>query len=143
GWIAHFFLQSVRGQPITIYGDGYQVRDALHVDDAVSAWLGVLDRIDDISGEVFNLGGGAANAISLRELLALMDKMGRPAADIHYEGWRPGDQPWYVSDAGKLQRMIGWSPCVPLERGLRSLEAWLSARFGTPEQPAALMEARL
>src|SRR5206468_11792722 len=66
GWIAHFFLQALRAREITIYGDGYQVRDALHVDDAVAAWLAVLDQIDSSRGEIFNLGGGPDNSLSLR-----------------------------------------------------------------------------
>jgi CDP-paratose 2-epimerase len=143
GWIAHFLLRALRGETITIYGDGYQVRDALHVDDAVDAWLGVLDKIDDVGGEVFNLGGGSANTLSLRELLMLMTDMGRRPAAIRYDGWRPGDQPWYVSDIRKLRRMTGWSPRISLERGLRSLDAWLSSRFAAAARPPVLMEARL
>jgi CDP-paratose 2-epimerase len=143
GWIAHFLLRALRGETITIYGDGYQVRDALHVDDAVDAWLGVLDKIDDVGGEVFNLGGGSANTLSLRELLMLMTDMGRRPAAIRYDGWRPGDQPWYVSDIRKLRRMTGWSPRISLERGLRSLDAWLSSRFAAASRPPVLMEARL
>ncbi len=130
GWIAHFFIQALRGQPITIYGDGYQVRDALHVDDAVAAWLAVLDGIDIVKGQAFNLGGGAINSISLRELLALMQEMGRQPADVCYRSWRPGDQPWYVSDTAVLRRTLSWQPRVRLYDGLRSLDAWLGSQFG-------------
>jgi CDP-paratose 2-epimerase len=130
GWIAHFFMQALRGQPIMIYGDGYQVRDALHVDDAVAAWLAILDGIDAVKGQVFNLGGGADNAISLRELLALMEKMNRRPADICYRDWRPGDQPWYVSDTAALRRALSWRPRVPVHEGLKSLDAWLGFYFG-------------
>src|SRR3712207_5136647 len=72
GWIAHFLLRALHGEPITIYGDGYQVRDALFIDDAVAAWLGVLDGIDRHKGQIFNLGGGPNNAVSLREMMRLI-----------------------------------------------------------------------
>jgi CDP-paratose 2-epimerase len=130
GWIAHFFLQALRGEPITIYGDGYQVRDALHVGDAVAGWLSVLDQIDRVSGKVFNLGGGPANSISLRELLAVMNEMDRQPAEIRYRGWRPGDQPWYISDTRALRQTVSWQPSIPLRQGLQSLDQWLGFRFG-------------
>jgi CDP-paratose 2-epimerase len=133
GWIAHFMLQALRGLPITVYGDGYQVRDALHVDDAVSAWISVLDNIDAARGRVFNLGGGPANAISVRELLRLMRQIGRVPSDIRHRNWRPGDQPWYVSDTTALQQVLEWEARVPFRAGLRSLDNWLSSRFGRRE----------
>ena len=146
GWIAHFFLQAARGEPITIYGDGYQVRDALHVEDALAAWLGALDQIDTVRGEVFNLGGGADNSVSLRELLEIMTEMNRSPPAVRYDAWRPGDQPWYVSDTRKLQTALSWRPKVPLREGLQSLAQWLTARFGaTPQvtgQVTAIAEAR-
>jgi CDP-paratose 2-epimerase len=129
GWIAHFFIQALRRQPITIYGDGCQVRDALHVDDAVAAWLAILDGIDAATGQVFNLGGGVDNAISLRELLAAMQKMDRRPADLCYHAWRPGDQPWYVSDTAALRRALSWRPRVPIREGLQSLDTWLGSHF--------------
>jgi len=142
GWIAHFFLQALRHQPITIYGDGYQVRDALHVHDAVAGWLMVLDRIDAVSGQVFNLGGGAANSVSLRELLGLMREMDRHPSEIHYRSWRPGDQPWYISDIRVLAQTLWWKPRISLREGLASLDRWLSFRFGMRhEQDAVLAEA--
>jgi CDP-paratose 2-epimerase len=142
GWIAHFYLQSLRGKGITIYGDGYQVRDALHVDDAVAAWLAVLNKIDSTRGEVFNLGGGRENSVSLREVLDLMATMDRHPADVSYRAWRAGDQPWYVSDTSKLQQRTGWAPRVSLSNGLQSLDEWLTSRFGVQQRSAILAEAR-
>jgi CDP-paratose 2-epimerase len=135
-------LQSLRGKEITIYGDGYQVRDALHVDDAVAAWLAVLDQIDGTRGEVFNLGGGPASSVSLRELLDVMTTMDRHPLDIMYRAWRAGDQPWYVSNTSKLQERTGWTPRVPLDTGLQSLDDWLASRFGLRRGSEALAEAR-
>jgi CDP-paratose 2-epimerase len=142
GWIAHFFLQSLRAREITIYGDGYQVRDALHVDDAVAAWLAVLDQIESSRGEIFNLGGGPDNSLSLRELLDLMSRMDRDPLRVSYCGWRAGDQPWYVSDTSKLRHRTGWSPRVHLADGLRSLDGWLASRFAVQPQSWMLAEAR-
>jgi CDP-paratose 2-epimerase len=129
GWIAHFLLQAIRGAPITIYGNGFQVRDALFVGDAVAAWLAALDRIDAVRGRVFNLGGGPDNAVSLLEMMDLIGELrgGRPS--VAFDAWRPGDQPWYVSDIAAISAALDWRPSVPLAVGLRHLDAWLSTRF--------------
>jgi CDP-paratose 2-epimerase len=129
GWIAHFMLQSIRRRPITIFGDGLQVRDALHVDDAIAAWIGTLAHIDAVHGSVFNLGGGPENAVSLLELVDLIGRMHGDAPTVRFEAERPGDQPWYVSDTTALSAAIGWQPRVPLQEGLRTLEKWLRGRF--------------
>jgi CDP-paratose 2-epimerase len=130
GWIAHFMLQSIRRRPITIFGDGLQVRDALHIDDAITAWLGALARIEAVRGRAFNLGGGLENAVSLLELVDLIARMHDYVPDVRFDLRRPGDQPWYVSDTSALSAAIGWRPCVRLPDGLRTLEKWLHDRFG-------------
>jgi CDP-paratose 2-epimerase len=134
GWIAHFMLQSIKRRPITIFGDGLQVRDALYVDDAVAAWLGTLDRIDAVSGRIFNLGGGPANAVSLLELLDLIAQLRGERPEVHFRGRRPGDQPWYVSDIRAIAKAIGWRPRVTLRNGLRLLERWLAGRYGAAKR---------
>jgi CDP-paratose 2-epimerase len=130
GWIAHFMIQAICGSPVTIYGDGLQVRDALHVSDAVAAWLGVLDKIDAVRGHVFNLGGGPDNSISLLELLDMIAQLRGQALDVSFDQWRPGDQPWYVSNINALSHAPGWRPQIGIQDGLMSLEAWLAPRFG-------------
>ncbi|MHB0770489.1 NAD-dependent epimerase/dehydratase family protein [Bradyrhizobium sp. 5.13L] len=133
GWIAHFLLSALRGNPLTIYGDGKQVRDALHVSDAVSAWLTALDRMELVRGRVFNLGGGPRNAISLLELIdQIGDLTGRGVA-YDFADWRPGDQPWYVTDTTALSTAVGWVPQVEIAEGLRSLHTWLHSRFGSSD----------
>jgi CDP-paratose 2-epimerase len=132
GWIAHFLLQMMCGSPITIYGDGYQVRDALFVDDAVAAWLGILKSISRTAGRVFNLGGGTGNAVSLRQMLQMLGEQEELAPAIRYASWRPGDQPWYVSDVRALSQAIGWTPSVPLRDGLVRLAAWLREDSARP-----------
>lgn len=128
GWIAHFVLQAIRGEPITIYGDGLQVRDALHVSDAAAAWLGILDEIDSVAGRVFNLGGGPENSVSLIELIDLIAKVRGEMPKLKFAAWRPGDQPWYVSDIRAISRAIRWRPRVCLQDGLQTLHEWLSHR---------------
>src|SRR6185437_8779985 len=93
GWIAHFMLRSILGEPLTIFGDGLQVRDALHVSDAAAAWIAVLENIGSVRGRVFNLGGGPENAISLLELIDQIVQMRGVAPALSFERWRPGDQP--------------------------------------------------
>ena len=130
GWLAHFMLRSILGEPLTIFGDGLQVRDALHVSDAAAAWIAVLENIGTVRGRVFNLGGGPENAISLLELIDQIALMRGVAPSLSFDGWRPGDQPWYVSRFEALSSAVGWRPQVPLREGLQSLLEWLEGRFG-------------
>src|SRR5206468_10162581 len=95
---AHFLIRALEGQPITIYGDGKQVRDILDVGDAVDAYVRALDEIEQVQGRAFNLGGGPANAISLLELVDEIRSITDRHVEVAFEGWRPGDQRWYVSD---------------------------------------------
>ena len=130
GWIAHFLLSTIRGDALTIYGDGYQVRDALHVSDAADAWLAALDHIALARGRVFNLGGGPDNSVSLLELIEHIAELTGREVNYAFSDWRPGDQPWYVTDTRALSTALGWKPSVRLRDGLRSLYAWLDGRFG-------------
>jgi CDP-paratose 2-epimerase len=111
---------------LTIYGDGKQVRDVLYIDDLVRAYLAAFRRIDAVAGEIFNIGGGPANTLSLLELLDLLHELtGRPVRARH-EGWRPGDQVIYVSDVRKAARRLGWAPRVSPAAGVRRLHAWVA-----------------
>jgi CDP-paratose 2-epimerase len=112
-----------------------QVRDALHIDDAIAAWLGTLAHIDVVRGRAFNLGGGPENAVSLLELVDLIARMHDHVPDVRFDLRRPGDQPWYVSDTGALSAAIGWRPRVRLHDGLLTLDKWLHARFGAAPHP--------
>jgi CDP-paratose 2-epimerase len=142
GWLAHFLLQAMHDRPITIYGDGYQVRDALYVADAVDAWISALDQIDAVSGRIFNLGGGPTNAVSLREMIDMIAELRGKRPEIRFAAWRPGDQPWYVSDIRAISQVLGWAPRMPLRQGLRALHGWLTSRFGKIARRAELQEAR-
>jgi CDP-paratose 2-epimerase len=125
GWVAHFILRALQGQPITLYGDGKQVRDILSVDDLVDAFLWVHDHIDQVSGEAFNIGGGPANSISLLELIDLIEELQSDAVQLRFGDWRAGDQRYYVSDIRKFAAAAGWQPQVDVATGVHRLYGWL------------------
>jgi CDP-paratose 2-epimerase len=128
GWIAHFALQTLRNRPITIYGDGLQVRDALFVDDAVDAWLAAWRQFDRVCGRAFNLGGGPERSLSLRELLARLQELTGSIPRVEFQDARPGDQLWYVTDNTALTAATGWMPRTGLDDGLECLVAWLATQ---------------
>jgi CDP-paratose 2-epimerase len=125
GWIAHFLLKALRGEAITIYGDGRQVRDALFVDDLVDAMMLAHERMGDLSGRAFNIGGGAANTISLLELLELIQKLRGSRILVSFDGWRRADQRYYVSDINRFSSLTGWSPKIGVREGVERLYGWL------------------
>ena len=140
GWVAHFLIRALEGRPITIYGDGKQVRDVLHIDDAVDTYLSALRLIDSVKGRVFNLGGGPDNAISLRQLLRHIEALiGRPVETLH-EDWRAGDQRYFVADARSAQEVLGLAAPKPWRQGIAELAEWLAEARGL-ELRAAHMEA--
>ncbi len=132
GWVAHFLLRAIAGDPLTLYGDGWQVRDILHVTDAVAAYEAAWHRIDQVTGQAFNLGGGPANAVSLRALtLHIADLLGRPV-DIAFANWRQGDQKWFVADTRAARAALGLPSPIGWRRGV----ARLAAHFGAAIAPA-------
>lgn len=125
GWIAWFCVAATTGQPFSIFGDGKQIRDALWVGDLVDAYVRSLERIDVVSGEVFNVGGGPANTLSLNELVDKLSAAFGRKFDPPYADWRPGDQRVFVADISKARRMLGWSPRVPIGEGVDRLLEWV------------------
>jgi len=126
GWVAHFALTTVRGEHLTIYGDGKQVRDILYVDDLVDLMLMAVQNISLTAGQVYNVGGGPANTISVwaefRDVLA--NRAGR-LPSISFDQSRFGDQKVYISDIRKLREQLNWAPKVGVEEGVRRLiEEW-------------------
>lgn len=131
GWLAHFMISAITGQPITIYGDGKQVRDVLFVEDLVCALRLAVERIDVTAGEVFNIGGGPANTLSVwAEFGRSLEKLKGERVFVNHEQWRPGDQLCYVSDTRKAERLMGWQPRVDYEAGIRRLWEWVSSNAG-------------
>lgn len=136
GWVAHFARCLLAGSPITVYGDGCQVRDVLWVGDLVEAMRSAMRRIADVAGEVFNIGGGPQNAVSVRGVIdRLMALTGREVP-VRTAPWRPGDQRVYVSETAKAERLLGWRPTTSWEEGLGRLVEWLeAANLSTPVIP--------
>jgi CDP-paratose 2-epimerase len=125
GWVAHFMLKALKEEPITIFGDGLQVRDILFVDDLVDAFLLAWDKIETFKGEVFNIGGGTENAISLVELIQIIEAIRGRKLSLNFEGWRKGDQKYYVSDTSKFRDATGWAPAISVAEGVKMLHEWL------------------
>jgi CDP-paratose 2-epimerase len=125
GWVAHFLLRALRGEPITIFGDGKQVRDILWADDLIDAMLLAIRHIDRTTGRPFNVGGGPANAVSLKEVIERITCVTGKPATIHYDESRLGDQRYYVSDTGRLRETLGWQPTIGADAGVGRLAKWL------------------
>jgi CDP-paratose 2-epimerase len=138
GWVAHFVRAALEGEPITVYGDGRQVRDLLFVDDLVEAMLLARARIGEVQGRAFNVGGGPANAVSLLEILRLIEPLAGAPPKVRFGPWRPGDQLYYVSDTRALCARTGWRAKVDVGTGLARLWRWLCAQRG--ESPSTRSE---
>jgi CDP-paratose 2-epimerase len=135
GWVAHFLIRALADAPITIYGDGLQVRDILFVEDLVDALLLAQQRMPSLAGRAFNIGGGPERTTSLVELVETIDRLrGQPVA-IAYDAWREADQRYYVSDTSAFSQATGWAPRVSVEEGVRALCAWLQ----TTRAPSAAL----
>ena len=134
GWVAEVLTRAIEDQPITIYGDGRQVRDVLHVDDAVDALLRAWAAIERLRGRAYNVGGGPACTLSLRELVALTGELRGRRASVVYREARPGDQRWYVSDNRTFGDATGWRPRISPRAGVTGLLGWLlDQRTGRPQ----------
>jgi CDP-paratose 2-epimerase len=125
GWVAHFVIRSMSGKPITVYGDGMQVRDILFIDDLVDAFLLAQQHMKKLAGNAFNIGGGPENSISLLELLDLLTEVHGGDISVRFEDWRAADQRYYVADTSKFSGLTGWRPRVPVQEGVRRLYEWI------------------
>lgn len=123
GWVAWFVIATLHNRPITIYGDGKQVRDLLWVDDLVQAFDKVIKS--NLTHEVFNIGGGKDNTMSLLEFLSVLEKRAGIKPKIEFKDWRASDQKVYVSDIGKVSRKLKWKPEVTSEEGIQKLIDWV------------------
>jgi CDP-paratose 2-epimerase len=126
GWVAHFLIRALTGEPITLYGDGHQVRDILDVGDAVDAYLAAWRGIEAVKGRAFNLGGGPANAVSLRQLLAYMGDLTGREIDVTYSDWRAGDQRYFVADTRAAEAALGLAGKRDWKNGVAALARWLA-----------------
>ena len=142
GWVAHLIIQALQGRPLTLYGDGLQVRDVLFVEDLVDAMVRAHDNIDEISGEAFNIGGGRNSTVSLLELIEMIGDLTGTRPVYRLEPWRPADQRYYVSDTTKFERATGWRPRVSVFEGVERLATWL-VESGTVAPSVAVIGSRV
>ena len=141
GWVAHFLRRVLAGEPITVFGNGKQVRDILHVDDAVAAYRGVLAGIDHVSGRAFNLGGGPGNTVSLLMVLDEIRRLTGIRPRIAKRPWRTGDQLYFAADTRALQEAVGWRPSIRWREGIADLAIWVAALSRDSRRPPKTFEA--
>ena len=124
--MAWFLIAVVTGQPITIYGDGKQVRDVLWVDDLIDLFQTAVDRIDVAAGQVYNVGGGPQNTLAVwHELGPMLEELLGRKIPVARDDWRPGDQRIFVADIRRAEQDLDWRPKVNKEDGVRRLYEWV------------------
>jgi CDP-paratose 2-epimerase len=138
GWVARFMLASQFNRPITVYGDGKQVRDILFIDDLLDAYDAAFAAGDAAVGKAYNIGGGPNNVLSLLELLAYIEKRQNRKLAYGLSGWRPGDQKVFVSDIRRAQAQLGWSPKIGCYKGLEQLYDWIGENKRLFMEPATV-----
>ncbi len=126
GWVAWFAIRAMQEQPITIYGDGKQVRDVLFMDDLTAAYDLAIKNIDRTAGKAYNIGGGPANTMSLLELLDMLTERFGKRPTYSFDDWRPGDQLVYISGIQRAEADFGWRPKVAPKEGVGKMIAWLT-----------------
>lgn len=128
GWIAWFIIAETLGLPITIYGDGKQVRDILYIDDLVKLFEIAVEKIDITRGKIYNVGGGVKNTLAVwTQFGPMLHKLFRKKIAVTFSDWRPGDQKVYISDIRLVEKELGWKPKVGVEEGIKRLFDWVQA----------------
>lgn len=137
GWLAWFSIAALLGKPITLYGNGKQVRDALYVEDLAELYALCMGNQDKVAGQAFNIGGGVRNTLSLLELLdKLKEHFGReiPFASASV---RAGDQPLFIADVRKIAKAIGWEPATSIDQGFKMMVGWIEENRDLIEKTVA------
>jgi CDP-paratose 2-epimerase len=126
GWVAWFVIAAVCGKPITIYGDGKQVRDILFIDDLLDVYDLAVRQIDHSAGKIYNIGGGPQYTLSIwKQFAPMLEKhLGKPLSE-KWGDWRPGDQKVYISDIHKAAHELSWNPLISPDEGIRRLFTWV------------------
>ena len=138
GWVAWFVIAALQHRPITIYGDGKQVRDILFVSDLLNAYDRSIERIDRVAGQVFNVGGGPTNTISIWEQFApILERLMGEKIPVKWADWRPGDQLVYVSDIDKARHDLDWEPQYSVNDGITELFYWVQQNLHLFNKQAA------
>ena len=124
GWIAFFSKQFLFKKNLTIYGDGYQIRDLLYVDDLINAYKLAIKNIKKVKGQAFNIGGGIKNAYSLLQVIEMLEKYLGYKIKIDFDKTRLGDQKYFVSKNEKLEKNLGWKPKIYFHDGIKIMINW-------------------
>ncbi|WP_128915557.1 GDP-mannose 4,6-dehydratase [Granulicella sibirica] len=144
GWVAHFLYSVLERRPITIYGDGFQVRDILQVHDLVDGMMAARSAQGRTAGEVYNLGGGPERAVSIVEMLDAIQEETGLAPVLQYDDVRPGDQPLYISDTSKLTLHTGWKPRRSCRETLKAIhDFWSGNRALLQHQRQAAIQGEV
>ena len=123
GWVAWFIIAALFNKPVTIYGNGKQVRDMLYVDDLVDAFNRFIKS--GLRSALFNIGGGPDNTISLLEFLEKLEALTGKKPKVNFADWRPSDQKVYITDTSKLEKTLAWKIRTPVKEGIRKLAQWI------------------
>ena len=126
GWVAWFAIRALLGKKVTIYGDGKQVRDVLHVEDLIAAYDGAITNIERTSGRAYNVGGGPANTLSLLETIDLLEDRFGKRLEYTFDDWRPGDQRVFIADIRRAREEFSWMPAITPKEGVAKLVSWLA-----------------
>ncbi|MEE9216820.1 MAG: SDR family NAD(P)-dependent oxidoreductase [Anaerolineales bacterium] len=127
GWVAWFIIAWLQKHPLTIYGDGKQVRDLLYIDDLIDGMLRAIEQIDQTQGQIYNMGGGADYSLSIwKECGPMLEELAGEPIPITRGDWRPGDQMVYISDIRKAAQHFDWRPSVDPREGIAKLFTWAS-----------------
>ena len=124
GWVAWFVISGILNRPITIYGDGHQVRDVLYVDDLSRLYEMAIKNAKKMSGNIYNVGGGSNQVFSVLQTVKKLEHMLHKPMPHSFGDWRPGDQKVYVSDISKIKNDLGWEPQIGFDAGLKRLVQW-------------------
>jgi CDP-paratose 2-epimerase len=127
GWVAHFVHSILDDRPLTIYGDGKQVRDLLDARDLSALYEIAINNIDKTRGEIYNVGGGEPNQRNLLEVIDQIGELVNKTPQFSFSDWREGDQAYYVSDISKAKVELDWEPTIQFDQGLKDLVAWAAA----------------
>jgi CDP-paratose 2-epimerase len=130
GWVAWFIICAALNRPFTVYGDGKQVRDLLHVDDLMDAFDAVAERRDQVAGRVYNIGGGPERSIAIwHELRPILERLFGRELVATFADWRPGDQRTYISDIRRAKQDLDWAPKISVEEGVAKLHQWVQSNL--------------
>ncbi len=126
GWVSYFVISSILDKPITIYGDGKQVRDVLYIDDLILAFELAYKNKNKLKGEIFNIGGGKENQIGILEFIKYLEQKLDKKIKYKFSDWRPGDQKVFISDNSKLKKFLNWEPKINIDTGVEKLITWVN-----------------